>query len=91
MTHKERMLGAVRGEALDGLPWAPRLDLWYRARQKAGTLPAGYEDASLMQLTDDLGMGFHSIVPNFQDLRSGADDGDQHGLSPPIAARDWRV
>ena len=31
MTHRERMLAALRGEPSDRLPWIPRLDLWYSA------------------------------------------------------------
>jgi hypothetical protein len=77
MTHKERMLAAIRGEPTDRIPWAPRLDLWYRANRKAGTLPEEYKNASLFDLCDDLGMAFHAVVPNFQDLRGPEDDMDR--------------
>ena len=39
MTHRERMLAAIRGEPTDQLPWAPRMDLWYIAQRARGTLP----------------------------------------------------
>ena len=39
MTHKERLLAACHGEVPDRIPWVPRLDLWYKARAWAGTLP----------------------------------------------------
>jgi hypothetical protein len=68
MTHRERMLAAIRGEAVDRLPWVPRLDLWYRANRLAGTLPEKYRDATLMEITDDLGWGYHAIVPDFTEL-----------------------
>ncbi len=42
MTHKERMLASLRGEAMDSIAWAPRLDLWYNANRRAGTLPPEY-------------------------------------------------
>ena len=42
MTHRERILRALRGEAVDRLPWVPRLDLWYNAHKRAGTLPAPF-------------------------------------------------
>ena len=29
MTNKERMMAAIRGEAVDRIPWVPRLDLWW--------------------------------------------------------------
>lgn len=74
MTDKERMLATFSGEPTDLIPWAPRLDLWYNARKLAGELPPGYENASLRQITDDLGFGFHAIVPHFKDLRDPLDD-----------------
>ena len=77
MTHKERMLAVLRGEPTDRIPWAPRLDLWYNANRRAGTLPAKYAHASLVDIVDDLGVGFHAVVPNFKDLRSPEDEVDR--------------
>ena len=77
MTPRERMLRAIRGEPTDRIPWAPRLDLWYRANRRAGTLPEKYRNASLPELTDDSGMGFHAVIPNFRDLHSPQDDIDR--------------
>ena len=74
MTHKERMLSVLRGEPTDMIPWAPRLDLWYNAHRRAGTLPAEYRDAALRDITDDMGFAYHAIVPNFKDLRDDQDD-----------------
>ena len=74
MTHRERMLAALRGRPTDRIPWAPRLDLWYNANKRAGALPAPYKDAPLQAITDDLGFGYHAIVPHFKDLRSPDDD-----------------
>jgi hypothetical protein len=68
------MLATLRGEPTDAIPWAPRLDLWYNARKRAGTLPPKYRNAALYEITDDLGWGFHAIVPNFKDLRDPRDD-----------------
>ena len=77
MTPRERMLAAIRGNPTDRIPWAPRLDLWYKANRRAGTLPAQYRTASLTEMTDDLGMGFHAVIPDFRDLRTPADDHDR--------------
>ena len=77
MTDRQRMLAAIRGEAVDRLPWVPRLDLWYRANRLAGTLPEKYRDATLMEITDDLGWGCHAIVPDFTDLSGGGEDTDR--------------
>ena len=68
------MLSVLRGEPTDVIPWAPRLDLWYNARKRAGTLPPEYRDADLRDITDDLGFGYHAIVPHFRDLRGPDDD-----------------
>lgn len=73
MTHKQRILAACRGQFPDRVPWIPRLDLWYNAHSRAGTLPAPFQKASLRQITDALGVGYHAVVPNFLDIRSGDD------------------
>jgi len=77
MTPRERMLAAVRGRPTDRIPWAPRLDLWYKAHLRAGTLPHEYRRATLADITDDLGAGFHAVVPDFRDLRGAEDDVDR--------------
>jgi len=74
MTHKERMLAAIQGRPTDRIPWAPRLDLWYNANKRAGTLPSRYRNATLTELVDDLEVGFHAVVPDFRGLRRPEDD-----------------
>ena len=71
------MLAVLAGEPVDRLPWAPRLDLWYKANKKAGTLPQEFAKATLMEITDTLDWGFHAVVPDFRDLRSKEDDVDR--------------
>ena len=53
LTHRERMLAVLRGEKPDRIPWAPRLEMWYRARQKAGTLPAKYRGWDIRSIYRD--------------------------------------
>ncbi len=77
MTHKERILAACRGEVPDCIPWIPRLDLWYNAHRRAGTLPKGFEGATLRQITDGLGVGYHAVVPDFLNVDSLNDIVDQ--------------
>ncbi|HEY3416215.1 MAG TPA: hypothetical protein VGM23_04960, partial [Armatimonadota bacterium] len=77
MTHKQRMLDAIKGEPIDHLPWVPRLDLWYRANRRAGTLPAPYGEATLREIVDDLDMGYHAVIPDFRDLHAPEDDIDR--------------
>jgi hypothetical protein len=66
MTHRERMLATVQGKPTDRLPCVPRLDLWYNARKKTGTLPDKYRHATLKQIIEDLDIGFHTAIPDFQ-------------------------
>jgi len=78
MTHKERMLRAARGEWADWLPWAPRIDLWYNANARRGTLPAKYpRNASLDEIAADIGGGYHKVVPQFLETRSPEDTVDR--------------
>jgi len=76
MTHRERMLCAARGEWADWLPWVPRIDLWYKSNSMRGSLPARYrKDVSLDEIADDLGGGYHKIIPEFR--KSPEDDIDR--------------
>jgi len=67
MTHRERILKALRAEPVDRLPWVPRLDLWYNAHRYCGTLPEPWREASLLDITADLGVGYHAVIPDFLD------------------------
>ena len=78
MTHKERMLRAARGGRADQLPWAPRIDLWHNSNSARGTLPAPFkQDATLDEIADSLGGGYHKIVPEFLKVRSPEDNIDR--------------
>lgn len=68
MTHRERILAALRRQPVDRLPWVPRLDLWYKAHRYCGTLPPEWADASLMDVVGELGVGFHGVVPDFLEV-----------------------
>ena len=74
ITRKQLMLDVVRGLPTARIPWVPRLDLWYRANHRAGTLPAQYQQATLAEIVDDLGWGYHAVVPEFKKLRSPEDE-----------------
>ncbi|MBI3682417.1 MAG: hypothetical protein HY235_18715, partial [Acidobacteria bacterium] len=67
MTDRERILAAIRGDIPDRLPWVPRLEFWYRARLRSGTLPAELRGLSLLEIADRLGVGYYSVVPDFTD------------------------
>lgn len=53
------------------------MDLWYKARAQTGRLPEPYQDLSLRELTDALGIGYHAVVPDFRDLRTPEDTVDR--------------
>ena len=50
-------MAVINGEIPDRLPWAPRLELWHRARSTQGTLPPKYAGKSLPQIREMLGCG----------------------------------
>ncbi len=77
MNNKERVLATLRGEPTDQIPYIPRLDLWYKANKVRGTLPDKYRNASLFDIVDDLGIGYHHVVPDFLDFIDPLDEVDR--------------
>jgi hypothetical protein len=67
MTHRQRILAAIRGETPDRLPWAPRIDFWQRAHHRDGTLPAELRDLAPHQIARQLGVAIYSNIPDFSD------------------------
>ena len=65
MTERARLLASIRGEIPDRLPWVPRLEFWYRARLRNGTLPSEFRSLSLPEIADKLGVGYYASVPDF--------------------------
>lgn len=57
MTNRERLLAIMAGQSPDAIPWIPRMEIWYEAQKRRGTLPARYKGWSLRQIERDLGMG----------------------------------
>lgn len=67
MTHRERMLRAARGDQVDQLPYAPRIDLWYHANKRAGTLPLRHGERSPYEIARAEGWAIHAVVVDFTD------------------------
>lgn len=61
-SERELILRALRGERLKILPWATRLDIWYNARSRAGSLPSDFAGLDLMDIHQRLGVGRQSYV-----------------------------
>ncbi len=55
MTGRESLLATIRGEVVDRLPWAPRIDLWYNAHHQEGTLPEKWANTSMWDVIRELG------------------------------------
>lgn len=62
MTYRERMLATLQGRPTDCIPFVPRLDLWYKANKYNGTLPTKYKNATLLQIVEDLDVGYHTVT-----------------------------
>jgi len=60
LTERERITRTLRGEEVDVLPWATRLDIWHMASIRSGTLPADMVDVPLMALHRRFGIGRQS-------------------------------
>ena len=70
MSWKERIINTISGKKTDHLPFVPRLDIWYKSNKLKGTLPEKYKNSTLREIVTDLGLGFHTVVPDFTDFRS---------------------
>ncbi len=84
MTYRERMLATINGQPTDCLPFVPRLDLWYKSNKYRGTLPSKYRNATLKQIVEDLDIGYHTAIPDFDLYNDSVDIIDR-----PLGI--WRV
>jgi hypothetical protein len=57
----EKLAGGGRGNTL----FVPRLDIWYNHKKKTGTLPESLKEKSLLEVTRSLGIGYHSVIPDY--------------------------
>ena len=72
MTHRERILGAIRGEPTDQIPWAPRMDLWYIAQKARGTVPTPFKNKNTVEIAETLDVACHAVGADFT-LMGGRD------------------
>ena len=73
MTHRQRILMAMRGEMPDILPYVPRIDLWYNANSAAGTLPEKHKERTQDEISRAEGWALHKIVPEYLKVRTPED------------------
>jgi uroporphyrinogen-III decarboxylase len=57
MNDRQRLLAIMAGQPPDRIPWIPRLQIWYDAHRRRGTLPHKYRGWTLRQIERDLGLG----------------------------------
>jgi corrinoid protein of di/trimethylamine methyltransferase len=73
MTHKERILKAIRGELPDRIPYVPRIDLWYNANLLGGTLPEKHKERTQDEISRTEGWALHKVVPEFLKVQTPED------------------
>ena len=61
MTRRERMLAAMRGQATDRIPWAPRMDLATIAWRARGAVPERFAGMNTAEIADELGTACHAV------------------------------
>lgn len=59
MTHRERVLAALRKQPADRLPYLMRIDQWYNWHLAHDTLPDEYKGKSAFEIIRSLGGGIH--------------------------------
>ena len=57
MTMIDRVEAVLRKESVDRIPFIPRIDIWYNALKKNGTLPPDYAGCSLEDIEKKLEIG----------------------------------
>ncbi len=57
MTHKQRVLAAIKGEPADRLEFCSRIELWYNYHAAQGTLPERYRSMTQWELQRKLDIG----------------------------------
>ena len=69
MTDRERISAVFKREKIDRIPWFPRLEMWYTANLKNGTLPAKYRGWDIRSIYRDQKIGFHGQWGNAYRIR----------------------
>jgi len=74
MNYRDMIRSAVAGGPADELPVCPRIDLWYSANKRRGTLPAEYRNASPFEIIEDLDIGYNTTIPDYRNTEKPEDD-----------------
>ena len=57
MNDRQRMDAILDGQPPDRIPWIPRMEIWYAACNRTGTMPRQWQGQSLRQIERALGVG----------------------------------
>ncbi len=90
MDERQRITRMLRGERVDMLPWATRLDIWHKARLRWGTLPPDLAGQDLMAIHRRLGLGRQSYVTLVESCLRGVErllGGFAHASEPTRSAQ----
>ncbi len=67
MNMSQQMLAVVRGDTVERIPYAPRIDLWYLKNKAQNTLPGELNRLSADELARSQGWGLHKIILEYQE------------------------
>ena len=70
MALNQFMLNALKGNMGQGVPFAPRLDIWYYSNLYNGTLPKEFAGLDLKQIVFKLGCVYNKYLPDYADQYS---------------------
>jgi hypothetical protein len=73
MSYRDGLLGAMRGDRVDVLPWAPRMDLWQISLKARGALPERFSGLNTAGIADELGVACHAVRADYTQARDPAD------------------
>ena len=73
MTRRERMLAAIRGQATDRIPWAPRMDLATIAWRARDAVPERFAGMNTAEMADGLDVACHAVRGDYTLARDPAD------------------
>jgi len=68
LNYRQIIIDTIEGKNIGSIPFVPRLDLWYASNKRNNTLPEKYKGFNLIEITRDLGVGYHSVVPDFMNV-----------------------
>ena len=72
-THHQHLLAAMRGQQVDGVPWAPRMDLWQIALQARGALPTRFAGMHTADIARQLDVACHAVRGDYTLTRPSED------------------